>query len=112
MQSRFMTLASPLKPELRLNTAPPGPFFLRPWLDRVGLAEDRRRSRCRAGYRVFQGLQERRLVKETNLESFSCRLTPFRLSDDRPSGAEEHLIIRAEGRGGVVEEMVTVKLVD
>ena len=61
---------------------------------------------------VFQGLQERRLVEETNLESFSCRLTPFRLSDDLPSGAEEHVIIRAEGRGGVVEEMVTVKLVD
>ena len=61
---------------------------------------------------VFQGLQERRLVKETNLESFSCRLTPFRLSDDLPSGAEEHVIIRAEGQGSVVEEMVTVKLVD
>ena len=61
---------------------------------------------------VFQGLQERRLVEETNLESFSCRLTPFRLSDDLRAGAEEHVIIRAEGRGGVVEEMVTVKLVD
>ena len=61
---------------------------------------------------MFQGLQERRLVEETTLESFSCRLTPFRLSDDPPPGAEEHVIIRAEGRGGVVEEMVTVKLVD
>lgn len=61
---------------------------------------------------VFQGLQERRLVQETNLESFSCRLTPFRLSDDLPAGAEEHVIIRAEGQGSVVEEMVVVKLVD
>ena len=61
---------------------------------------------------VFQGLQERRLVEETNLESFSCRLTPFRLSDDLPPGAEKHIIIRAEGQGSVVEEMVVVKLVD
>ena len=51
-------------------------------------------------------------MQETNLESFSCRLTPFRRSDELSPGAEKHIIIRAEGRGGVVEEMVTVKLVD
>jgi hypothetical protein len=59
---------------------------------------------------AFQGLHERTLVEETNQGSFSCRLTPFRTSDGLSPGAEKHFIIRAEGRDGVVEEMVTVKL--
>ena len=61
---------------------------------------------------VFQGLGERRLVEETTLESFGCQLTPFSRTDELRVGAEKHIIIRAEGSGGVVEEMVTVRLVD
>ena len=61
---------------------------------------------------VFQGLEERQLVEETTLESFGCQLTPFSRRDKLRAGAEKHVIIRAEGSGGVVEEMVTVRLVD
>jgi len=61
---------------------------------------------------VFQGLQERTLVEETNLGAFHCQLTPFGLSDEMSAGTETQIIIRAEGRDGVVEEMVVVKLVD